>query len=224
MKNCTLFQKFGRLTCLSLFVISVSGCTTLSAPECQEADWYRVGFTDGARGQTDKVFAEYVNSCSAYYLDPDEEEYRKGYEEGIKQYCQYKNGEALGQLNRLYKEVCPSGMQREIKSGYQSGKAIYDLRQQIEKDEKQLKTLMQISVDPTIPASKKQQTDIEISKLAEKIIWNKNQLSQQLTESPNPNLVPSADAIIVPPDPAASTTSPSSTVQSGVPNIPQIPR
>jgi hypothetical protein len=153
--------------------------------ECQNADWHQIGFVDGSRGTPKNVFAEYVNSCTAYYIVPDKDAYEIGYQEGIASYCSYKNGEYLGQQNKLFRDTCPEYLKAELASGFKAGKALYDLDQKIQVQEKKISTLTRQLIDPKTPEKDKPRLKQELNKTTEQLVQNKSQQTKLLENSPN---------------------------------------
>ncbi|MBD1557665.1 DUF2799 domain-containing protein [Vibrio sp. S9_S30] len=103
---------------LSLFVIgALSGCSSISEEECLLGDWYQLGLRDGQKGKSNQA-ADYNKDCSEYSVQLDLERYNQGRNEGLKSYCTYENGVALGLANQDYYNVCPTELSSQFLFGY----------------------------------------------------------------------------------------------------------
>ena len=70
----------------------LAGCESMSPTECKVADWQRVGFNDGASGQSERRLAAYTEDCGEAGVQPDAEAYRRGWDSGIRRFCTAANG------------------------------------------------------------------------------------------------------------------------------------
>ncbi len=77
---------------LLLGVLSLAGCETMTVSECQVADWGRVGFADGARGESESRLAAHTESCAQAGVRPHPQAYRQGWDAGILRFCTASNG------------------------------------------------------------------------------------------------------------------------------------
>jgi hypothetical protein len=77
---------------LLLATLTLAGCETMTVPECQVADWGRVGFADGARGESESRLAAHVESCASAGVQPNAQAYRQGWDAGIQRFCTAPNG------------------------------------------------------------------------------------------------------------------------------------
>lgn len=167
------------------FSLFLSGCTTLTVSECQDADWYNVGAIDGSMGAPSDQFSQYVNACGSFYLTPDKEKYKAGYGVGLKAYCTYKNGDALGQKDKLFREVCPAESRGDIARGYRAGKNIFDLDQQIKDQEQQVKKITEKIVNKSTPSKDRVELNEKLKKVTEELVINKEALKKAIEGSPN---------------------------------------
>ena len=92
---------------LLLASLSLAGCKTMTVPECQVADWGRVGFADGARGESESRLASHVESCAQAGVRPNAQAYRQGWDAGVRTFCTAANGWREGvQGNSSRDSVC----------------------------------------------------------------------------------------------------------------------
>jgi hypothetical protein len=63
-------------------VAALSGCVTLSAEDCRNADWYRIGERDGVTG-SQALVDHYRQLCSAHGVKVDDGRYLEGWRYGV---------------------------------------------------------------------------------------------------------------------------------------------
>ena len=73
-------------------LVLLAGCESMSKQECKVADWQRVGFNDGASGQSERRLAAYAEDCGEAGVTPDAQAYRRGWDGGILRFCTAANG------------------------------------------------------------------------------------------------------------------------------------
>lgn len=81
-----------RTTLLLLAALALSGCESMSVSECKVADWHRVGWNDGTRGESEQRIADYTEDCGKAGIMPNAQAYRQGWDTGIVQFCTAANG------------------------------------------------------------------------------------------------------------------------------------
>ena len=81
-----------RRTVLILVALALAGCESMSVSECKVADWGRVGFADGSRGESDRRIADYTEDCGKAGIVPNAQAYRYGWDQGIGNFCTPANG------------------------------------------------------------------------------------------------------------------------------------
>ena len=64
-----------------VLIVLLSGCAGISAGQCREADWYRIGFRDAMYGLQRQDFA-YESQCTPHAVTPDSARYAQGWREG----------------------------------------------------------------------------------------------------------------------------------------------
>lgn len=113
------------LTGFVLAAVVLAGCQSMSESECKVADWGRVGLSDGTRGESEKLLADYTEDCGKTGVVPNAQAYRKGWDEGIKHFCTPANGWREGQAGHSGKDqVCVGqtgyeGFSRALNAGLQ---------------------------------------------------------------------------------------------------------
>ncbi len=60
----------------------LAACTSMSAEECQMADWYTVGYEDGARGYSTTAISRHRKACAKHGVSPKFDRYTAGHAKG----------------------------------------------------------------------------------------------------------------------------------------------
>ncbi len=88
-------------------LIFLAGCESMSVPQCQVADWGRVGFSDGAAGVSESQLANYTEDCAKAGVQPNAVAYRQGWDAGVLRFCTAANGWREGLQGNSFKvAVC----------------------------------------------------------------------------------------------------------------------
>lgn len=125
------FLGVGLSLCLGLSLGLLSGCATLSQEECHTADWQTIGFEDGSRGYHSQRLGAHREACAEYGVAPNMQQYLAGHARGLRAYCTHGNGFALGEKGGNYNDVCPRDISGPFLAGFQQGRDLYQLNQQI---------------------------------------------------------------------------------------------
>ena len=113
-----------------VYLISLTGCASMSEGQCNTADWYQVGFNDGNAATGSRIDAHY-DSCSEYGIRVDQQQYRQGYSQGLRNYCTPRNGWARGSTGRTYSNFCAADLEGSFLSAYGAGKDYFRMQQDI---------------------------------------------------------------------------------------------
>ncbi|WP_163832684.1 DUF2799 domain-containing protein [Spartinivicinus ruber] len=111
-------------------LISLTACSVMSREECLTADWYTVGYADGADGRPPSRIGDYRQDCAEYGVRPDLDNYRLGHRSGLDRYCTEANGFQEGVEGNRYKGVCPYPLEANFLAGYNRGKQIYQAKRE----------------------------------------------------------------------------------------------
>jgi len=134
------FISFGkRVSTIVTFVVLVSGCASgLSRDECNTADWRSIGYEDGVQGRKEARIGTHRKACARHGVVLNFEAYRRGWDEGVRRYCQPGNGYHQGRRGKSYSGVCPAQLETEFLQAYRQGRELYDLEADVERTARKL--------------------------------------------------------------------------------------
>lgn len=113
------------LIVMLISALVLSGCATLNKEECLTADWYQIGYEDGARGYPDTRIASHREACAKHGIAPDFRSYQDGHAEGVIRFCTPRNGFEQGKKGYNYSGICPTSLEPGFLDGYDAGRQIY---------------------------------------------------------------------------------------------------
>ncbi len=116
---------------LSMLVIGLSGCATMSGDECATSDWTAVGFEDGSRGYTSDRFGKHRKACAKHGITADFQAYQQGRSQGLVEFCQPGRGFNLGANGGQYNGVCSVELEADFLDAYRVGQQLYTLRSNV---------------------------------------------------------------------------------------------
>ena len=116
---------------LSLLVIGLAGCATMSSDECTTSDWTAVGYEDGSRGYTSERFSKHRKACAKHGVTADFQAYQQGRSEGLVEFCQPGRGFNLGANGGQYNGVCSVELEADFLDAYRVGQQLYKLRSNV---------------------------------------------------------------------------------------------
>lgn len=118
-----------RLLLLALPAL-LAGCAVVSEEECQAGLWYERGLQDGARGRGQSLIYEIAQKCQEYGARVDSDEWLRGHEEGVEQFCTAENGYYQGRRGNSYEGVCTGPTADLFMAEYRRGLADYRVEQE----------------------------------------------------------------------------------------------
>jgi hypothetical protein len=123
---------------LSLLVIGLAGCATMSGDECATSDWTAVGYEDGSRGYKSGHFSKHRKACAKHGITPDFQAYQQGRSQGLVEFCQPGRGFNLGANGRQYNGVCSVELEADFLDAYRVGQQLYTLRYNVKSANSQI--------------------------------------------------------------------------------------
>jgi outer membrane murein-binding lipoprotein Lpp len=123
-----------KLLAVLLPLMLLAGCQTMTAGECQTADWFKIGQQDGNAGKDD-MMGKRLDSCNTNKVpvaDSATSNYRRGYNDGLRYYCLPKRiqDDAVNGRNQL--QVCPLAIQPSLRPALLVGTRVYEDRQHVD--------------------------------------------------------------------------------------------
>ncbi len=106
-------------------LLSINGCATMNASECQTADWEMIGFEDGSKGRLTSYLGNHRKACATHGITPDLTRYLKGHSRGVERFCTETSRFLNGKKGIAYNGVCPPGLSDPFLRGYHIGEQFY---------------------------------------------------------------------------------------------------
>lgn len=116
---------------LSLALVGLNGCASMSGDECMTSDWSAIGYEDGSRGYTDDRLAKHRKACAKHGITPDFAAYQSGRDRGLVQYCQPGRGFNVGANGGQYYGVCRVDLEADFLDAYNAGYHLHTLRSNV---------------------------------------------------------------------------------------------
>ena len=129
------------LVSLAALTVIMSGCATLGKDECLNADWFSIGYEDGARGYKTSRIGDHRRACAKHGVAPDFESYENGRRQGLAEWCTPRNGYAQGSRGKIYNGVCPKEMESAYVNALKRGKAVFDYEKEVRIKDQALKNM-----------------------------------------------------------------------------------
>jgi hypothetical protein len=113
---------------------------SMSADKCQSTDWFAVGRDSGVKGlPSDKIMKTQVD-CQKKGVEISLDQYQKGWQMGIGQYCSSDNAFNLGFKKKTPSKFCPIDLRSDFDQFYAWGKEAFGLEKDIKSKESKLKS------------------------------------------------------------------------------------
>ena len=113
-------------------VLLLAGCASMDKNECVSANWYAIGLEDGAQGRGVDRLGAHRRACAEHNVSPDGERYAAGHREGLKSFCTYERGYALGRSGKATAATCPPELRSGFLAGYGRGRELFDLQRRLD--------------------------------------------------------------------------------------------
>ncbi|MBK7006416.1 MAG: DUF2799 domain-containing protein [Burkholderiales bacterium] len=169
------------LSAMTLAVVTLlAGCASMSESECRVADWGRVGFADGARGDSESRLAAYTEDCGKIGITPNATAYRQGWDTGIVQFCTPANGWQEGQRGHSGKLAsCQGQPGYELFARYlDAGMQVYRTAEEMERNDREVNRL-QKRLEESAKDDEKRKLRDELRHLDHQQFHLRNRLAQQ---------------------------------------------
>lgn len=98
----------------------LASCETMSAEECQAADWQQIGYTDAANNGSD-AFQSRAQSCQRKGFTADGDAYANGFGRGMRAFCTPERGFSTARYGRSFTGQCPDDLAGGFNEGFADG-------------------------------------------------------------------------------------------------------
>jgi hypothetical protein len=120
-------------------LLFLSACASMNKSQCLSADWYAIGVEDGARGRSLEYLGNHRRACAEYGVAPDAQRYQAGRDAGLRSFCTYDRGYAIGRAGQGRPTVCPDRLAANFDAGYGDGRQRYDLTRRLDAVHEQMR-------------------------------------------------------------------------------------
>lgn len=134
-------MKKALLILLLLPALALPGCATMSAEECETADWRRIGYEDGADGKPMSALNDRDKACQSHGFQADFSKYKEGREDGLSVFCDPANGYRVGAEGRSYAGACVANNEEEFLAEYERGYELYTFTSAVSEAESEVSSL-----------------------------------------------------------------------------------
>lgn len=157
----------------------------MSESECRVADWGRVGFNDGTRGDSESRLAAYSEDCGKIGITPDASAYRHGWDGGIVRFCTPANGWHEGQQGHTGKVASCQGRPgfEEFSRYFDSGMQVYRTNEEMERNTQESNRL-QKRLETSTNDEEKRKARGDLRDLDRQQLHLRNRLAQQQMLAP----------------------------------------
>ena len=116
------FKNMAVIGSVVTIALSLSACMPhLNKQQCQNMNWYQVGFTDGSQAKNQRDLSRDIKDCAKFKLDVNTKQYTKGWRAGTRQYCQPNTAYQLGANGKTYNHICPAGLSNAFNQAWHRG-------------------------------------------------------------------------------------------------------
>lgn len=134
-----------RLSSIGLMSLLIASCATLNEAECISANWYDLGFDNALLGKKSSYVSEHTSACQKYAITPDFEQYREGWQQGVKKFCTAQSGWRYGIAGNYYRNTCDAQSEAEFFKGYQPAREIAQKKRDIDQLKRELRSIRERS-------------------------------------------------------------------------------
>ncbi|WP_434362887.1 DUF2799 domain-containing protein [Parasalinivibrio latis] len=114
-------------------ILVVSGCSVMNEDECRTADWYSIGYQDGANGSDmANSLGDRSSACAEYNVRVNFDQYKEGYQHGIKAFCNEASGYYAASTGYVYQGICPANLEPAFLKGYKRGRKLFEIQQEVD--------------------------------------------------------------------------------------------
>lgn len=150
---------------LTLILVTAS-CSTMSKKECQNADWWELGFSDlSQHGRNNSYYNTREKACSKHKVASSENAYMKGWNEAISTYCTNETIYSMGVKGTTFLNICSEDKYQELLSFYTKGRKVYEINLQIKQINNEITNIENLRDQKDVTAIEKSQFNRKIELL-----------------------------------------------------------
>lgn len=113
----------------------------MSEQECLTANWYDQGYRDGVQGYPLARVEDHREACAKVGVVPQTQDYRRGHQKGVLEYCTPENAVAEGRRGRPYRNVCPAALESRFRINHERGLRVYHSQKRVDELDRESRRL-----------------------------------------------------------------------------------
>jgi len=156
-------------------MLVMGGCASLSEKECLSVDWTDQGYRDGRNGQPPSRVEDHREACAKVGVVPNLQQYRKGRDKGVVEYCSPANALRVGRLGHGYRNACPMRLEGAFLANYRLAYRAYQAEQQVQSLDRQVQQ-KQRALDKEKDAAKRRRLHGELKTLDRRLARARHEL------------------------------------------------
>lgn len=150
---------------LSLIIITAS-CSTMSKKECQNADWWELGFSDlSQHGRANSYYNTREKACTKHKVASSKDAYMKGWNEAVPTYCTNETIYNIGVKGVGFLDICPQDKYQDLLSYYTKGRKVYEINLQIKQINYEITNIENLRGQKDVTATERSQFNRKIELL-----------------------------------------------------------
>lgn len=157
--------------------MALAGCASMSPEECLIANWGEQGWQDGRNGYAPTRIIEHRKACAEVGVVPDTAQYRRGWDQGVLEYCTPANGVVLGRQGQPYRNVCPPQLEGPFVYWHQLGMDVYQAQRRVNNLDRDLAQARR-QLDREENAAKRRQLQRRIRAMSQELRAARHDLSR----------------------------------------------
>ncbi|MYA88994.1 MAG: DUF2799 domain-containing protein [Boseongicola sp. SB0662_bin_57] len=142
-----------RLTVPLAALAFLAGCASLSESDCRQGAWRDIGLADGAHGKRSSYIMEHFKACSEFGITPNAQEWHRGREAGLNQYCTAANAYYVGTTGTRLSPVCRGEDANALQAANLRGLHWHEIGREIDQARQEIRDintrLAELSADST---------------------------------------------------------------------------
>lgn len=130
-----------RFLLLTLPMLFLASCATLSENECRSGDWEAIGREDGTDGRREDFILQHAKACNEFGIRPNKTEWMRGRAEGLKLYCTPAKAFSEGRRGKILSPVCPASSLATLQRANERGLRVNRIEQEIREIENEIRSI-----------------------------------------------------------------------------------